>query len=454
MEENNDKTKKVRDSRRDFLGKILSPILATSSIPLVAAKEKKDFKAFFSPVRGEFKLNKRLRVGIVGLGGRGTGAVNNILSADKNIELIAIGEVEGVNIGPRLSSLIKKYKSRVQVKKGGVFFGFDSYKKVIDSGVDIVLLTTPPCFRYKHIEYAVEKNVHIFSEKPIAIDGPSLRSVIKSVRLAKKKKLSFLTGFVWRYTKSAQSMYETLFSGKIGEVLTANSYYNAGGRPKSVGYLKDFDYQYKYADKFLPYLKKWSNFLELGGDSILEQAIHSIDKLSWAMRDEKPKSCVANGGQAQPYKGNTFDHFSVEYSFSKNKTAFLKSSQLPRCHRGIYDEIIAAGGRASLTSNTGTVYNSKGEIISKEKAGLGYTHEHKILVSHIRAGKVFSDMDSVINSTGMAIMGRMAAYTGDLISWDDMLESKEILFDADQIKSHQVPYKVRPVAIPGLTKYV
>ena len=394
-----------------------------------------------------------IKIGVVGLGGRGTGAVRDALLADKNVVLWSVGDIKNVthNLNNRVKG--KVGEGRIQIKDR-TFIGFDAYKKVIDSGVDIVLLATPPCFRPLHFEYAVKANKHVFMEKPIAIDIPGLKRVIEAEKKAKKKNLSVLTGLVWRYTYKSEKLYEELLSGKYGDVNHAYGVY-LSKRPSNLAY------ENKKVDLFRnPKVdlsaRKWPAFLEYSGDSFVEQAIHTVDKVAWAMKDIAPLSCTAHGGQQRPYPVNTFDHFSAEFIFPNNKKGTVSSRQLNSTYNKISDRIycekaigkLDQGGKASIHDIEGK------KLWQEDRGGRGYIDEHKRLISYIRKGKRFSDLHSAINSTAMVIMARMAAYTGKNIPWETLWKSKDVLFDLNENYEGKSKMSIRKTARMGTTKVV
>ena len=418
--------------------------------PYDKLKEITDKNLFDKPLDSSvFKNTETLKVGIVGLGGRGNGALRNILEADKNIKVWSVGDVKSTNYLKQKISNFKKYGERAQVSNSRIFSGFDAYKKVINSGVDIVILTSTPAFRPLHLRTAAEANKHIFAEKPLAIDAHGMRSIIESAKIIKQKKLCFLTGFVWRYTKSLQDVLSHLHNGDFGDIRTVYSQYLGGGRPNKLKNGKPIIKQ----SSLKTYLLKWQNYLELGGDSLIEQAIHGVDKIGWAMNYSRDFHCVANGGQARSYPSNTFDHFSVVYNYKDGRQGIMNSRQLPGTATGTEEKFVTTDGYGHLK---GAFFNKKNKKVwqSKLSGKLGYVNEHKILISHLRAGKVFNDIEKSITSNGMAIMGRMAAYTGKKISWEQFIQSKEMVFDDKKSYKYSTPYKIRDLAIPGITKLI
>ena len=459
-------TKKI--DRRNFLKK---SVLATGSVTVLSTyannkvakktvakstynpysnlKEIQDQNLFIRPLKKNL-TNQPIKVGIVGVGGRGAGAAINALRADKNTVLWSACDIKSKrHIKSKLNYAQRKFPKRGKIANNRIFTGFESYKDVLASGIDMVILTATPAFRPRHIKTSVEAGKHIFAEKPLAIDAVGLRSVIQSTKKAREKNLCFMTGFMWRYTPAMQDVASHLLNGDFGKITTIHARYFAGGRPNALSYKAKFIKN----DTFGNYIKKWQNYLELAGDSVVEQSIHTIDKISWLMGDSRNVSCFANGGQAIPFPSNTFDNFSVIYQYGDGRQASMLSRQYIKASWDEEERYFTENGYAL---RTGQFYNNKNKKVwqSKKSKAYGYTHEHKILTSYIRAGKVFDDSQNSITSNGMAIMARMTAYTGKKVSWKKLMNSKEKLFDHSISYSHNMPYSIRDLAIPGITKLI
>ena len=393
--------------------------------------------------------SETLRIGLVGCGGRGSGAAEQALNADKNVVLTAMGDAFSERIQSSLGELQKKHPDRVKVTPEKCFTGIDAYQKVIDSGVDVVLLCTPPGFRPVHLRAAVEAGKHIFCEKPMATDAPGVRSVIESVKLAKEKKISLVAGFCWRYEGARREFYQRIHDGAIGEVRAVYATYYTGPvkpmppantRPSGMG---DLEWQ----------LRNWYNFVWICGDGLVEQACHSVDKIAWAMKDATPRSAVAVGGRSTPnHQGNIFDHMFITYQFDNNVRAFMGQRQVANCHSENSDYIMGAEGFAQIPGWAAPRIQGKVDWKYSGPATAMYQQEHNELFAGIRSGKFLNDGDRMAHSTMMAIMGRMAAYTGQEVTWEDALNSKEQLVPA------QLDWKMSldfpPLATPGTTKFI
>ncbi|MCW5964427.1 MAG: Gfo/Idh/MocA family oxidoreductase [Bryobacterales bacterium] len=398
-------------------------------------------------------ISNSIKVGLVGCGGRGTGAAAQALKADDYSVLTAVADIEPAQIDRCLQSLNRVLKeqaeSKVRVEDSARFLGLDAYQKVIDSNVDVVLLATPPGFRPKQYAAAVAAGKHLFVEKPVAVDAPGVRSVLEQSEIAEQKGLNVVAGFCWRYSNFIQETFDQVHGGAIGNIIAyyATYYTNpvkpmppANTRPAG---MSDVEWQ----------IRNWYNFTYLCGDGLVEQAVHSIDKVAWAMRDQPPVSCVAVGGRQIPAEGgNIFDHFEVNYLYPNNVRAFVACRQIPGCYNENADYIL--GSKGSCTIGRGPLPRIEGESTwtFEGKKNDMYQQEHDVLFAAIRQGKALNDGKRMADSTLLGIMGRMAAYTGQSITWEQALNSQEQLFpdDLDWNGSFEPP----PLALPGRTKFV
>lgn len=390
-----------------------------------------------------------LKVGLVGCGGRGTGAAAQALKADDYAELTAVADIDPAQIEKSLENLKRVVGAKVKVENDKKFIGLDAFQKVIDSGIDVVLLATPPGFRPMMLRYAVEQNKHIFCEKPVATDAPGVRSVMETADLAKKKNLAWMSGFCWRRSNYIRATFEQIEKGAIGDLMAYYAtYYTSPVKPmppaeqRPAG-MSDTEWQ----------IRNWYNFCWLCGDSLVEQAIHSVDKVMWAMKDTPPISCVAVGGRQIPaHGGNIYDHFEVNYLFPKNVRAFVANRQIEGCYNENSDYILGSKGvctigRGPLPKITGaTEWTFEGEKIDM------YQAEHDALFKSIRQGQPIMDGHWMATSTLAGIMGRMAAYTGQQITWDMALNSQERLVPEKIEWNGSLP--VAPMPMPGKTKFL
>jgi myo-inositol 2-dehydrogenase / D-chiro-inositol 1-dehydrogenase len=387
-----------------------------------------------------------LKLGLIGCGGRGTGAANNALNADQNIKLVAMADTFEDKIKNSLNQLTKELKEKasdkIAVSEDHHFSGFDAYQKLIDSGVDVVILATPPHFRPTHLKAAVAAGKHCFVEKPISTDAPGVRSVMATCEEARQKNLSIVSGLCYRYDIAKREVYNRVFDGAIGDILAMQVNYLTGtlrynGRKPE---WSDLEWQ----------LRNWQFFTWLSGDHNVEQHIHSLDKAAWAMHDEPPAKCMAVGGRQMrdPSYGNVYDHFATVYEYPSGQKLFSRCRQMDGCDGEVTDFLFGTKGIASLMSHK---IEGENKWHYSGKAPDMYQQEHDEFMASIRAGKPINNGEYMCRSTLMAIMQRMSAYTGKQITWDQALNSKED-FNLPEYKWGPAPEAT--IAKPGITKFV
>lgn len=365
-----------------------------------------------------------LKVGLVGCGGRGTGAAMDALSSDGQAVLVAVADTFADRAEESLNLLRgeKSVADRVQVTPENVFTGFDGYKHVVDS-CDVVLLATPPHFRPEHFAYVVDQGKHCFIEKPIAVDTPGVKSVMESSRKAKEKNLAVVSGLCWRYDhKVREVMRQILEQESIGEIVAIESSYNTGllwhrgNDPK----WSQMEYQ----------VRNWLYHTWLSGDHIMEQAIHSLDKTAWLLGDISPVRATSLAGRQQrtdPLYGNVYDHFAVFYEYPTGQRVYFTCRQQENCSARVDERVLGTNGQAEILR--GELYNRKGDRKwrFKGKQPSMYRVEHEEMFASIRDGKPINNGDYMCNSTAIALMGRMAGYTGQTVTWEQVMSSTERL---------------------------
>ena len=395
------------------------------------------------------QAGKVIKVGLVGCGGRGSGAAAQALKADDFSNLTAMADVFQERIDDSIERLRKIHGEKVKVEASSMYVGLDAYKKLIDSDIDVVLLATPPGFRPEQLRYAIEKGKHVFCEKPMAVDGPGVRHVMETVKMAREKKLNLVAGFCWRYSNYIVETFDRIAKGDIGNLVNyyATYYTNpvkpmppANTRPDG---MSDIEWQ----------IRNWYNFTWLCGDSLVEQAIHSVDKVAWAFKDVPPASCVAVGGRAVPAEGgNIFDHFDVNYVWQNGLRASVACRQMEGCHNENADYIMGTKGQAIIGKGPNPrIIGENPWTYSGTKYDM-YQREHDLLFQAIRKGEVINDGDRMCSSTLMGIMGRMAAYTGQQITWEQALNSQESL--VPPVVEWNGKWEVPPLAQPGRTRFI
>lgn len=414
-------------SRRGFLKTSLAATTVgiSGGIPLLnscsSSNKNKKTELELPQLLNQAPDGKVLKAGLIGCGARGTGAAIDFLNAGPNLQITALGDV----FQDKLSScreLLKKEKN-VEVPDENCFLGFDSYEKVIDSSVDVVLLCAPPHFRPAHLEAAVNAKKHIFMEKPIAVDPVGVRKVIATVKRSKSLNLNIISGTVRRSQKDYLETRRRVLNGEIGEVVGAymlrngNSLWHVKRRPE----WSDMEYM----------LRNWVNFCWLSGDMLAEQFIHEIDVMLWYF-GKLPVKATAYGGRQRRVTGDVYDFFSIDYLFDNGMRGNCASRQIDGCSNGKVEQISCQNGYADAA---GKLYDLQGNVIweypypsendtqSEWHVTNPFLQEHINLVTAIRTGNTINDGEDQAYSTLTAIMGRMAAYTGKDITWDEVLNS-------------------------------
>jgi predicted dehydrogenase len=386
-----------------------------------------------------------LRVGVVGCGGRGTGAAQDALHADPLAKLVAVGDTFADRTASFLENvkLDDKIAAQVDVAPDRVFTGFDAYKQVIDSGVDVVLLTAPPHFRPEHFAYAVERNKHCFVEKPIAVDAPGVAAVRKVCEQARQKSLSVVSGLCYRYEPAKRETVARIKDGAIGDVVAIESLYNTGtlwhrgDDPK----WSRMEYQ----------VRNWLYYTWLSGDHIVEQAVHTLDKAAWVLGDAAPIKAWGTGGRQQrtdPKYGHIFDHHTVHFEFPEGVKVFFSCRQQDGTSMETQDAVLGTKGRATLMNHRiegAEKWRYRGPMPSM------YRVEHEEMFKAIRNSAPIDNGHYMCNSTMLGVMGRMCTYTGQELTWEQACASQERL-GPSTYEWTDLPEPL--VAIPGVTKFV
>jgi predicted dehydrogenase len=392
----------------------------------------------------------KIKIGLIGCGGRGTGAANQALNADPGVVLVAMGDVFQSKIDDSLANLKSQagVANRLEVKADQQYVGLDAYQKVLATDVDVVLITSPPGFHPLHIKAAVEAGKHVFAEKPMGADAANVHMALEAARLAKTKNLNFVSGFCWRKDYPRRAFYKKIHEGAIGMVRHVHATYITGpvkpmppANTRPAG-MSDVEWQ----------IRNWYNFVWLSGDGLVEQACHSVDKILWAKQDVPPLKCVANGGRVLPNnEGNIFDHIDVYYEWPDGTRATMAQRQIPTSYNDNSDYItgskgigISGWGKPEIRGDTPWTYEGPKKDM--------YQVEHDELFAAIRKGTPINEGEQMARSTLMGIMGRMAAYTGEEVTWDMMLKSQENLFPAKLEWNGNLA--IAPMAIPGKTPFV
>ena len=403
--------------------------------------------ASLAPARAQI-AGQKLKLGLIGCGGRGTGAAAQALTADSNTEMWAMGDVFTDALDKSHKALATQYgdkPGRMTVPDDRKFIGLDAYQKVLASGVDVVLIATPGGFRPLILRAAVDAGKHIFCEKPMGVDPAGVRSVLESVRLAKEKKLALRAGFNMRFEPAYVEAMQRIHRGDIGDVVAIYST-RLGNR------LTRFNGERLPGQTDLEWqLRNWHHFHWLSGDYMMEITVHSVDKIAWAMRDVPPVKCQATGARWQQKLGDIWDQFDVTYTWANGAIAVLKT----RYQDGVYNEqrdtIIGTKGRCEFVGYNAQIFGEKAWRYAGPKVA-SHQIEHDELFADLRAGQIPNDGTRMASSTLMGIIGKMSAYTGKEVTWEFAQNSKWDTMPKDLKWDMKLP--VGPVPEPGVTPLI
>lgn len=388
-----------------------------------------------------------IKIALIGCGGRGSGAAVNALNADPNVKLTVLADAFPDQIAEAKKNLGRH--ERFAVADDHCFTGFDAYKKVMETDVDVVLLCTPPHFRPAQLKAAIDAGKHVFCEKPVAVDAPGVRSVLETAAIAKQKNLSIVSGLCWRYDLGVRDTIKQIQDGAIGDIITIQENYLTGTlwhRGRNPAW-SEMEYQ----------MRNWLYFTWLSGDHNVEQHIHSLDKAMWLMGDKPPASCFGLGGRqvrTGAEYGNIFDHHAVCYEWENGVKCYAFTRQMKGCSGDVDDYVYGTKGKAVVLKNIvksgDQTWRYKGEKPSM------YDVEHQELFAGIRSGNIINNGTYMSYSTMLAIMGRMACYTGQNVTWEAAMESKEDLTPAKyEFGAVNLPGATTTgVAVPGVTPLV
>lgn len=383
-----------------------------------------------------------LRVGVIGCGGRGTGAANNALEAAPNVEVVALADAFSDQVQKCRDNLVSR-SDRAKIRDEHCFSGFDAYKRLLETDVDIVILATPPHFRPMHFEEAIHKGKHVFMEKPVAVDGPGVRKVIAAAEIADSKNLRVVAGTQRRHERSYLEAMKRVKDGAIGEIVAARCYWNMGElwvkeqKPE----WSDMEWQ----------IRNWLYFAWLSGDHIVEQHIHNLDVVNWAMGGPPTMAQGMGGRQVRtaPKFGHIFDHFAIEYRYPNGAWAMSMCRQTNRCSNRVEEIITGSNGTLHLRPGKARIEGAKSWEFSGNNPN-PYVQEHKNLIAAIEGNSRLNEGRRVANSTLTAILGRNCAYSGQDIKWDQMMNSKlDLSPKAYKWGSLEVP----AIAMPGKYRF-
>jgi predicted dehydrogenase len=380
-----------------------------------------------------------IRVGLVGCGGRGTGAAQQCVRGGRNVRLVAMGDAFRDRLDSSRGELMRNIGQSMDVPPARCFVGLNAYEQVI-ANCDLVILATPPGFRAQQIRAAVAAGKHIFTEKPVAVDGPAVRMCLSAYEDANRRRLSIVAGTQRRYQTSYRESMGKIHGGDIGTITSARCYWNQGSlwHRARTPQMSDLEWQ----------LRNWLYFTWLSGDHICEQHVHNLDVINWATQGHPTRAVGMGGRQSRtgPEFGHIYDHFAVDYEYPNGVHVLSMCRQIPNCENNVSE---------TVTGTRGTWSSERGHAIRGERAWTfrrggdndPYQAEHVALIDSIRNGRPINDLRNVAESTLTAIMGRMSCYTGRAVTWDQALNSPTSLMPARLAMDMMLP--VPPVAIPG-----
>ncbi len=419
-----DESKDAGTSRRDFL-KVSGATLAAGAlrVPAVHAAG-----------------SDEIRIGLIGCGGRGTGAVTDALKAAPGVRVVALGDAFPDRI-EQIQKRLLEFGDKAAVRKDRTFVGLDAFEKVIATEANYVILATPPGFRPQHLQAAVAAGKNVFTEKPVGVDGPGIRAVLAAHEEAKRKGLAVGAGTQRRHQRGYLEAVQRIRDGGIGEVTAARAYWNQGGLWKKDREAAWSDLEWQ--------MRNWLYFTWLSGDHIVEQHVHNLDAVNWMMGAHPVKATGMGGRQSRtdPAYGHIYDHFAIDYEYENGVHMLSMCRQIDGCEKRVAEDLVGTKGRAETSGERWAISGPQAWRRREDEGEVSpYVQEHTDLIASIRAGKPSSELKDVAESTLTAIMGRMSAYTGRLVTWEEALGSAESLVPE---KLAWGPMPVPPVARPG-----
>ena len=387
-----------------------------------------------------------IRVGLIGCGGRGTDAAKDCLTSSDRVELVALGDLLPDHLArsrerlARMATEDSSLKDKIKVDDRHAFTGFDAYQKVLESKIDLVLLATPPAFRARHLAAAIEAGKHVFMEKPVAVDSTGIRAVMASADVAAQKGLAIVAGTQRRHDAGYRAAIQRIHDGAIGDLVGGQLYWNQGGLWMHAREPAWSDVEWQ--------IRNWLYFTWLSGDHIVEQHVHNIDVANWVFGAHPVKAVGVGGRQSRtdPAYGHIYDHFAVEFEYAGGVRVQSMCRQIKGCAGRVAERFVGTRG----TSDGHSVIEGAAPwtLDPQTPKTNPYVQEHSDLIASIRAGQPLNEGRQVAESTLTAIMGREAAYTGQEITWDAILNAPQDLVPSDLQFG---PMPVAPVAIPGQT---
>jgi len=363
-----------------------------------------------------------LKAGVIGCGGRGTGAAINFLNAGPNLQITALADTFKDRVDACREQLISE--KGIEVPAENCFVGFDAYEKVIDSGVDVIILATPPYFRPEHMAAAIQAGKHVFAEKPVCVDPVGTRSVMATAEKAKGMELSIVTGTQRRHQRDYLATYQQIAQGSIGDIVGGNVYWN-----QNKLWHRDPNPSWSEMEYMI---RNWVNWTWLSGDHIVEQHVHNLDVFNWFF-GSFPLKAVGFGSRQRRVTGDQYDNFSVDFIYENEIHLHSMCRQINGCAMNVSEHL---QGTKGSTNCQNTIIDLTGKELWKYEYPLDaegkptngvkvdpYLQEHIDLVTAIRTGKPINEADNTARSTLGAIMGRISAYTGKEVTFEEMMNS-------------------------------
>lgn len=397
--------------------------------------------------------DKQIKIALIGCGGRGTGAAINALSTKANVKLVALADPFRNRLDNCLRAVTSRFKDRVDVPEERKFIDLDCYQKALECDVDMVLLCGPPGFRPTQFEAAVKAGKHVFMEKPVAVDGPGIRRILAANVEAKKKGLAVAVGHHLRHEVKHKEVIKRIHDGAIGDVKFMRVYFNSSGvwvRPRQSD---QTEMQYQ--------VNNWYYFNWLSGDHIVEQHVHDLDVANWIANDQHPVKATGMGGRqvriGKDY-GDIFDHHAVEFEYADGCRLLSYCRHMPGCWGSFSEHAHGTGGRVEIEGHGRAVLYVNGQEPQRWDRGPdGHQLEMDNLFAALAAGQPYNEADRGAVASLTAILGRMATYSGQTVTWDQAMNSPLDIGPKEYTWTAETPIKpgpdgIYPCAIPGTTK--
>jgi len=391
-----------------------------------------------------------IRIGLIGCGGRGAGAVVSALIVNPNAKLTAMAEPFSDRLQNTRKNLKNRIKDQVAVDDDHCFTGFDGYRKLIASGIDVAILASPPHFRPIHAQACVNAGIHVFAEKPMAVDAPGVRRILAAGRKAREKNLSFVSGFETRYGDNAREAMKRLHNGAIGKILSIEGIYN-------IGYLWHRGRQPDWTEMEFQ-LRNWYYFTWISGDHIVEQHVHQMDMVGWIMHEKPPLYAWGMGGRqvrTDPKYGDIFDHHTVVYEYADGARFYAFCRQQANCFNRV--SFMVQGGKGRMTGWGRYIIEGETSWDSGKQQTNPEINTFKEMFAGMQAGKPINDSVAMARSTMLAILGRMATHSGQRITWEQAFGSNKVLAPKRYAWDAEPPVLPGPDGkyphpVPGVTK--